>query len=204
MYMNKIGNIIVSNINVRTNIWMNKCLSLNDIDKSIPTLILGLEKARSLITDFNILKKTYNNGMLWWTFNKSEKRSENIEDNENFINFCIEKLTNNTKYNLIDIINIKYSQVKSFYNIISNNERKYFYNDNNKFIYLYNTMNNTVYGISLDTCEYCGISKKKILDKIGKLENITEITDFAVIPMDMRNRINDNILSKLVLFEAII
>ena len=101
-----IGNVIVSSPNYKVDNCFNKCLSLSNIDKTLPTLIIGLQNAKKEINDFNILNKKYDNDMLWWTFSKTERRSDHDKDIIDFHNYCISNIVNNIKYYYINYVNL--------------------------------------------------------------------------------------------------
>ncbi len=101
--MKKIGNIIVSSPNSKVDDCYNKFLSLSNVDNNLPTMIIGLKNAKQNIENFSIFKKEYRNNMLWWTFSKTEKRSDYDKDMQNFYEVCINNIINNIKYYNINI-----------------------------------------------------------------------------------------------------
>lgn len=114
-----IGNIIVKNLNYKVDDCYKKCLSMSEIDKNIPTLIIGLQNAKELIDGFDILKKRYNGDMLWWTFTKSERRIDYEKDLEDFYVFCIRTITNKINYRYINILDLSLSDIKKYKDILS-------------------------------------------------------------------------------------
>ena len=52
-----LANVITDLTRIKFDIKVNKCKSMDEIDKSLPTLIIGYKKAKKYIKDFNILKK---------------------------------------------------------------------------------------------------------------------------------------------------
>lgn len=201
-----LGNVIVLNENIRIDKYFKKCLSLSDIDNSLPTLIIGLENARKNIKDFNILKKNYNNDMLWWTFTKIERRVDYDKDIEDFKKFCIDNIVKNIKYWNINIINLdSISKIRRCINFVNNINKKYYYIDNNKFIFLYDKGNNNkeknIYGFSLNTASFFGINKKRIIRILENNKNNIQIKNFYSIPNDIRRLVNNDIPKELVLNE---
>ena len=202
--MKKLGNIIVNSPNSKVDFWFNKCLSIYNIDKELPTLIIGLEKARELIPNFNILKKDYNNKMLWWTFGKRERSIDNEKDLEEFNSFCVERITDKLKYHFINPLEFDcYSKLKRYINFIENKRSKYYYIEDNKFIYLYDKDNREehrfVYGISLNTFWLYGIKTKNIKKLISNNQNNIQIEHFNKIPTQIRKIIKEDIPKKLIL-----
>ena len=81
--MRYIANIITkSKINLGS--FFNITNDLNNVDKSIPTLIIGWDEVKKIFPEQNILEKKIDD-MLYWTFSKREKRYQYEIDLENFI-----------------------------------------------------------------------------------------------------------------------
>lgn len=200
-----IGNIIVNSPNYKVDNCFNKCMSLNTIDESLPTIIIGLQNAKNMIDNFNILDKKYEKNMLWWTFSKTERRTDYDKDIMDFHNYCIENIVNKIKYHYINYVDLTYNKAKKLLNYINGNKKKAYYIDNNKFIFIYDcekTDNNkNIYGFSLNTCVFFGIQKNKILSLIRNNKNNKRINNFYDIPNNIRRFINDDIPSEIVLLE---
>ena len=130
--MKKIGNVIVSSPNYKVEDCYNKFLSLSNVDNDLPTMIIGLENAKKYIEGFSIFKKEYWNNMLWWTFSKTEKRSDYDKDIQKFYEICINNIINNIKYYNININELTYGKIKKVIEYIINNNKKIYYIDNNK------------------------------------------------------------------------
>ena len=58
-----------------------------------------------------------------------------------------------------------------------------------------------IYGISLNTCAFYGISKEKILKMIVNNQNNVQIKNFYKIPNNVRRIVNDEIPNELFLLE---
>ena len=69
-----VANIITNSNKIDFEFKYNKCKSLEEIDVSLPTLIIGYNNAKRYIKNFNILNKAYPEQKIWWTFLKTEKR----------------------------------------------------------------------------------------------------------------------------------
>jgi hypothetical protein len=199
-----IGNIVTSK-NYNVDSCFKKCLNISDIDKNLPTLIIGLQNAKNIISDFNILKKRYDNDMIWWTFSKSERRVDHDSDIIEFHSYCILNITKNIKYININYINITYTKAKEYINYINNNNKKYYFIDNNKFVFVYDTVNSNdckqIYGFSLNTSAFFGISKAKIISLIENNPNNIKISNFYSLPNKIRGLVNDDIPSEIILSE---
>ena len=200
--MKKIGNIIVSSPNSKVDDCYNKFLSLSNIDNNLPTMIIGLKNAKQNIENFSIFKKEYRNNMLWWTFSETEKRSDYDKDMQNFYEVCINNIINNIKYYNININELTYSKIKKLIKYIKNNNKKIYYIDNNKFVFIYDIeKTKNIYGISLNTCAFYGISKEKILKLIVSNSKNEQKKNFYEIPNKVRRIVNDQIPNEMFLLE---
>lgn len=199
-----IGNIVTSP-NYKLDSCFKKCLKITDIDEKLPTLIIGFQNAKKYISDFNILNKKYNNNMLWWTFSKTERRVDHDNDMVDFHNYCINKITDNIKYYFINYVKLTYNKAKRCINYINNNNKKYYYIDNNKFIFIYdkeNSLNSkNIYGFSLTTSAFFGVPRQKIISLIEANKHNTRIKNFYSLPNKIRNLVNNDIPSEIVLLE---
>lgn len=200
-----IGNVIVRKSNFKVEDCFKKCLSMVEINTSLPTLIIGLENAKTNIDNFNILIKRYENDLLWWTFNKTERRVDYEKDIIDFRNFCIRNVTKNFCYHNINLIETKYSNAKKYIEFIKSIEEKYYFIDKDKFVYIYCINHNEnikhIYGFSLNTASFFGIRKDKIIKLIENNPFNRKINNFYAIPNNIRNLVNDDIPSEMILLE---
>ena len=84
------------------------------------------------------------------------------------------------------MINCPLSETKRFIKYLSNQSRKVVYNERNKFLYIYNENKHTVIGLSLDLCEYIGIKKAKVLNKLKNNENIIIFNGISFLNRKLR------------------
>ena len=149
---------------------------VNDIslaDPTKPILIVGWKKAKQDSRYASILEKQLDENV-FWTFSKTESRSDFEDDLKNFYNIIYNNILNNISYYYINIFKLKYSNIKKLYNIILNSKE-------NKDIYLsknilYIPHNGRILGLSLVVLEYCGVPMNKVLDRI-KSKGINIIED---------------------------
>lgn len=198
-----IGNVVVQNQKIKIDGCFNKCNSMMECIDGLPTIIIGLQEAKRYIPSFSILSKTYNDNMLWWTFSKTERRSDHDDDISKFYDFCINNIINNIKYYYINIIELTYTETKKLINYISNEKiKKYYYVENNSFLFLYDEKNkNIIYGFSLSTAAFYGISKKKIMVKLETNKNNIKIKNFYSLPNEIRRKVDDEIPYKMILLD---
>ena len=125
---------------------------VNDIslaDSTKPILIVGWKKAKEDPRYTSILEKQLDEN-IYWTFSRTESRSDFEDDLKIFYNIIYNNILNNIKYYYINIFKLKYSNIKKLYNIILK--------------------------LSLTVLEYCGIPMIKVLDRI-KSKGINIIED---------------------------
>jgi len=145
-------------------------------DPTKPILIVGYDLAKKYIKNFSILDRR-NNGNLFWTFKKTERRIDFENDLSYFYNYIINNIIYNINYYYINILNLKYNKIKILYNILFSNNNKYIYISNDMIYLLYNK--NNILGISLIILEYIGIKKEKIIKKIYSNKNNIICTDIS-------------------------
>ena len=142
-------------------------------DPTKPFIIVGLNEVKDL-PNFSILNKKLDENK-FWTFGKTERRVDYERDLENFYEYVLDKEISNIKYYFINILNIKYTKIKSLINIINSNEKKYIYISND-MIYLY--YKNYILGISIKILKYINIDIKKVFRKLYRNKsNIIYNTD---------------------------
>lgn len=142
--------------------------SVEDIDDPTkPFIIIGLNEAKEISPNFSILNKVLDVDV-FWTFGKTEKRTEHERDLENFYKYVLDKSINNIKYYYINILNLKYNKIKKLYNIIISSDRKYIYTSNDMLYIFYD---NNILGISLRILKYIKIDIKKIFRLLYKNKN---------------------------------
>ena len=146
---------------------------ISSADSTKPILIVGWKKAKEDPRYTSILDKQLDD-KVYWTFNKSESRSDFEEDLKNFYYIIYNNILNNINYYYINIFKLKYKDIKRLYNII-------FDKGKNKSIYLsknilYISHEGKILGLSLSVLEYCGIPMKKVLGRL-KSNGINIIED---------------------------
>ena len=196
-----IANIITNSNKIDFEFNYNKCKSMEEIDKSLPTLIIGLNNAKNYINNFDILKKEYPEQNLWWTFTKSEKRAiydiDIVKFNSSVINHLIKQVT----YSLIDIVNLTLNDKKKLYKYLLSNDDKMIYNHFNKFLFIYSKKYKKIWGLSLSTLRYFGVNTNKLLSKLYKNKSNKQIYDLNNIPIKVRKLLFNDIDKQLVLNE---
>ena len=143
--------------------------SVEDVeDPTKPFIIVGLEEAKEIAPNFSILNKKLDEDV-FWTFCKTERRTDHERDLENFYRYVLDKALNNIKYYYINILNLKYNKVKNLLNIINSKEKKYIYTSNDMIYIYYNE--NIILGISIKILKYINIDIKKVFRILYKNKN---------------------------------
>jgi len=140
---------------------------VNDIelaDPSKPILIVGWKNAKKHPNYKSVLDKQIGEN-LYWTFSRNESRSDFEEDLENFYNIIYNNILNNIKYYYVNIFKLRYNKIKKLYNILNSNKLKNIYISSDGMLYI--PFEENILGLSLNILEYCGISRDKILSRIG-------------------------------------
>lgn len=151
---------------------------VNDVenieDPTKPFIIVGFEEAKNITPNFSILNKVLDVDV-FWTFSKTEKRSDHERDLTSFYEYVLNKAICDIKYYYVNILTIKYNKIKSLLNIINSNDKKYIYISND-MIYIY--YNNYILGISIKILKYINIDIKKVFRLLYKNKsNIIYNTD---------------------------
>ncbi len=186
-----IGNIITGYNKDKFPSFFNITKKYGDRLPNIPTIIVGLEEARSYIQDFLIIKKQY--GDIWWTYKKTERKYEFDKDIEEFYDFCFRKFLSDVKYFYLNLPKYRYNDVKRIYSWLKSNELKLcFLTRDSNFMFIYDISKNTVFGLSLTLCEYIGVERKKVVNLIKRNKNNRFVYDTSFISSDVRNIITNN------------
>ena len=134
-----------------------------DADSTKPILIVGWDNAKLHRGYKSILEKELAPGV-FWTFKKSESRSDFEQDLKNFYQYVYNVILDNIDYYYINILSLGYNKLKKLYSIFNSKERKNIYISDNL---LYTLYDGKVLGVSLDVLEYCGVKRDKVLSLLS-------------------------------------
>jgi len=143
--------------------FVEQVKDFTDADSTKPILIVGWDNAKLHRGYKSILEKELAPGV-FWTFKKSESRSEFEQDLKDFYKYIYKTILDNIDYYYINILSLKYSKLKKLYSIFNSKERKNIYINDNLIYTLYD---GKVLGVSLDVLEYCGIKRDKVLSLLS-------------------------------------
>ena len=189
--MRYIANVVSKSKKYKFNDFINVTNSYNDIDHSVPTLIVGTEMVKSIFSgDVSYIDRKIDKNISW-TFSTVEKRASNEEDIEKFKENIIKTLKKRINYKYIDVNSYDFMSFDEFVDeFLKNKETFYFFTD--KMLYLSDI--DEVKGISLEFCEYLGWKKDDIVKKV--VENTKNVTSIHRLPMEIDKNFfkNDDIL----------
>lgn len=182
----KVANIVSTN-NIEVPKEFSVYKSIEEIDKNLPTLIVGWNIVNKHYPNFDILNKELTKNV-FWTFKKTERRDIFEEDLTRFISFSIKNLVKDTKYVFIDIIQYyTYSKIKKFITTITQSHKisTYIHND-----MIYISSDNLIFGIDLLQLKYLDINTDKLIKKISKISKIIENNDnYSLYLKELNNEI---------------
>jgi len=162
-----IGNIVTDNI-IKDNDF-KVCTSIDLIDETLPTLIIGWKLVKEMYGDnVSILHKKINQ-RTYWTFNKRERKIDFENDLELFKDFCIESFGENIPYVYFDILygkkNINYRILRKLLSL----KNPITYIDVNGMLYIYSE--NIIFGIDLNILDFFKGKKDKVIKKLKNIKN---------------------------------
>lgn len=191
--MVKIANIVTSSRKNRFGDEFNVVSSCCDAIDGIPTLIIGVDEARTCIIGFNVLEKRYDDGMLWWTYKKTERKCDYDDDVEAFIRFSFEHFKKSVRYEYVDIVNYPLSRLKKLVKYMDSPEKKKLLtSQNGDFLFVYSEKYGIVFGISLSLCEYCGIARDKVLKRATRNRSNRFCKPLSSAGLQIRNIIGND------------
>lgn len=190
----KLGNILDASETTVYDSCFNKVSDIADIDKSLPTLIIGMDLAKKHIQNFSMFERIDTRTGFLWTFTKKERRKEYLHDLMAFKRHCIMRKIEEIKYLYIDFPCYPLEKVKNFIKYINGSDRKMcFLTKDSNFIFIYSQKFKTVFGLSLTLCDYCGIDRGKVIDRIKANKNNRFVNGFSHLDSETRAIIGDNI-----------
>lgn len=146
----------------------NVVKSIEEINPDLPTLIVGIDNAKSYSKTISYLDRRIDN-KTFWTFTRTEKRDLFEEDLFYFIEFAYNQLIKNIRFDFVDLILCDSNQINSvFKNIESSDESITFHYKNMVYTYV----NNEIYGFDLRQVDYIGKSSAKFLDVIKSFSDV--------------------------------
>ena len=187
--MGYIGNIITKSA-INLGKFFNVTKTLEDIDVSLPTLIVGWKEVKEYFPNQDILKKEVSDN-IFWTFSKKEKRHRFESDLNSYIEYVKNDIENKIKYKFFNFILSSDEKRNKFIQFVNNGGYSIYYNSN--FLYLYDNLNRIIIGVSLKDIEYIGYNYKDFIENLNINKNNSIINDLKFIDEQSLFLIKDNI-----------
>ena len=162
-----IGNVICER-HIKIDKNFNLIKSTNEIIEGLPTLIVGLDNAKSFTNKLSYLDRKINTNT-FWTFTRLEKRDLFEEDLFYFIKFSYDELLKSANFKFIDLILSDSGEINKVFNNIKTSDKVITFSYEN-MVYLH--INNIIYGFDLRQVEYIGKSKINFIDKIKDMSDV--------------------------------
>ena len=143
--------------------FVGQVKDISEADPTKPILIVGWENAKAHEGYKSILEKQLAPNV-FWTFKKSESRSDFEQDLRDFYHHIFVNIVNSIDYYYINIMILGYNKLKKLYNIFNSKERKNIYISDG---ILYTMYDGKIIGVSLDILEYCGVKRDKVLSLLS-------------------------------------
>lgn len=159
--------------------------SIELADFAKPILLISWKNAKKHPKYTNILDRKLDSN-LFWTFSKSENRSDFERDLEKFYTYIFTNISETVTYYYVNILKLRYTKIKKLYNIINSNIDKNIY-INNRMVYI-PFQNDKILGLSLQILSYCGIKQSKVLSRIFKNSHNKQVdsTDRTTIKLERK------------------
>lgn len=171
----------------------------DNVEDGLPVLYVGWKKVKERFSGkVSILEKNLGNGV-FWTFDRMERRSDNIKDVSRFMLYCLNRYTNKIEYRYFNPLTVPFSQAKCLIELIDEQRDKYVFVDDNRFVFIYPPYMGRMYGISLDALQYMGLKKEKMIDRLEKNPFNYVRKDDSFLSFRMRMMIGDNRMAVPVL-----
>lgn len=196
-----LANIVTTSNKIKFDLPVKKCKDLSCVDKSLPTLIIGYDIAKKNIENFNILKKYYPKNNVYWTFKRTERGVDYETDLEKFYGTVISDYCDKFDYNLIDFYKINFKIARKLIKFAKSDEEKMIFNENNRFLYVFCEKYKTVFGFSLATSKFFGVSPQKIIKLFKDNKNNRFVYEFSNIPYDVKMIIGEKIDKYMTLYD---
>jgi hypothetical protein len=191
--MQKLANIVTRGKKDEFSGIYNVVSSCDKVDANLPTLYVGLNSAKKCIENFSILQKYYKEQNCWWTFSKTERRNDYLDDIEQFQETIILTTLSKIKYEYVNFIKYSKKRIVNFIKYIySKSDKVCFLTRGGSFIFIYDVKLKTVFGLSLTLCEYLGVDKNKVISKIRSNTSNEFINNTSFLTSDVKRIIGNN------------
>ena len=151
--MRHIANIITKS-KIDISVFFNVVDDINNVDLTIPTLIVGWNDVKRLFPNQNILNHDITD-TISWTFSKREKRYQYEKDIEKFTTKVMNCVNQDVNYRFFNYLLASQTKRDNFIKYIQKGNCSLYHTP--RFLYLYNGVDKITIGISLMDLTYVGI-----------------------------------------------
>lgn len=151
--MRYIANIITKG-KIDISVFFNVVDDINNVDLSIPTLIVGWNDVKRLFPNQNILNHDITD-TISWTFSKREKRYQYEKDIERFTTKVMNCVNQDVNYRFFNYLLATQTKRDNFIKYVQKGNCSLYHTP--RFLYLYNGVDKITIGISLMDLTYAGI-----------------------------------------------
>lgn len=164
--------------------FVEQVSSIELADSTKPILVVGWKDAKQHSGYKSILDRSLGDN-IYWTFSKSESRSDFEDDLNKFYDVIYNNILNNIKYYYVNILTISYRRIKYLCNLLYYNKSTIYISRNMLYIPY---GGDSILGLSLDMLEYCGIKPEKVMSRIrsNKDNVIVDDSDKKVFKLSRR------------------
>lgn len=187
--MQYIANIITTE-RLDISSFFNISSTIDSVDLSLPTLIIGWSKVKELYPEQNILDYIINKNICW-TFSKREKRYQHDIDIEKFYNKVINNLSNVINYRFYNYILSSAETRNNFISYVNKGSCSIYYNS--RMLYIYNHLDSVTLGLSLNDLQYIGINPKEFISQLNVNNNNLIINNLDFIDEKSFFLLKDNV-----------
>ena len=183
---------IVSDGRVQADRFFKVVKYADNVEDGLPVLYVGWEKVKGLFGgSISILEKRIGKDA-FWTFGRTERRSDNTKDMASFFLYCIRRCLNNVEYRYFNVLTVPFSQVRRLLELVDEQRDKFVFVDENRFIYIYAPYMGKVYGVSLDALRYMGVKVEKAVERAERNPFNYVRKDDTFLSFRLRMMIGDN------------
>lgn len=172
--------------------------NIDEIDTTLPTLIIGFSLAKKMIKGFNILVNYYQSENIYWVQSETESFAKFEDGIKDFSDKVVDSLVEKYRYENIDVIMLDQVRMEKIQAYCKTEDKRIIYYMGNHVFFL-SEKYKMVWGVSLDKLEYMGWSVMQLLpfDRTNPDNRI--IADLSCVPTKLRKRLKDNVWKIMVL-----
>ena len=193
-----LGRIITDSPNITTYFYIDKTKDTSCIDNSIPTLIVGKKLAESIYgkDKIHILDRKIDKN-IYWTYSRTEKRSECERDVVDFNNRITYTILRKLKYSFLSVYTSQLYLLKRLIKFVRYDKTYKIFLVTSNHVYMY-AQSDVIVGISLRELELKSISTDKIINLIKSNPHNTLLNNWRFVPQDLRKYIAVSLDRKLL------